>query len=230
MTILSVCQDVSVALNQDDLSSVFTSTDPFAKELRMLANEAAYDIAKACDWQTLTKLQTMTGDGVVTAFDLPSDYDRMPVKARVMTAQFAEPLVMVNDLDQWLDLQIYDYTAFPGYYAILGGQMNVVPALSLGVEAKYYYQRNTIVRAQDASLKSAFSADDDVFILPERLLKLALIWRWRSQKRFEYAEDMLNYEKALSEDMARDRGSRVIAKGGRYPIRNTHIAYPWSLG
>lgn len=230
MTILSVCQEASVVLNQGALPSLFSSADTFPQELRVLANEAARDIATECDWQTLTTLQTMTGDGTKTAFDLPADYDRMPVKSRVMTSQFAEPMIMASDLDEWLELQVFDYTAFPGYYIILGGQMQFKDALSTGVEAKFYYQRNTIVKGQDGTLKTTFTADDDTFILPERLLKLALIWRWRATKRYEYAEDMQNYEVALSQEATRDKGSRVIAKGGRWVDRNTRVAWPWSLG
>lgn len=230
MSILSVCQEASVVLSQDNPSSLFSNTDKFAQEMRVLAYEAARDIATACDWQTLTTLQTMTGDGTKTAFDLPSNYDRMPIKARVMTSQFAEPLIMASDLDEWLELQLFAFTAFPGYYIILGGQMQFMPALSSGIAAKFFYQRNTIVKGQDGTLKTAFTADDDTFILPERLLKLSLIWRWRAQKRYEYAEDMSNYEIALSEEATKDKGSRVIAKGGRYLPRNVRLAYPWSLG
>jgi hypothetical protein len=230
MTILSVCQDVSVVLNQDDLSSVFTSTEPFAKELRTLANEAATAIAKAHDWQALTSLNTMAGDGSTTAFNLPSDYDRMPAKGAVMTTQFAMPLVKARDLDFWLDMQIRGVSGAPGYWIIIGGQMQVLPALGSDTSAKFYYVRNTIVRPSTGALKATFTADDDSFVLPERLIKLALIWRWRAQKRYEYAEDLRNYEIALSEEIARDKGSRTLVVGlTRIPV-GAMPAYPGPLG
>ena len=67
-------------------------------------------------------------------------------------------------------------------------------------------------------------------MLPERLLTLGLIWRWRAQKRQEYAEDLRNYEIALSEEIGRDKGSQIIAVGAaRWPGR-VGTSYPGPLG
>jgi hypothetical protein len=61
--------------------------------------------------------------------------------------------------------------------------------------------------------KPAFTDDNDVFVLPERLLTLSLIWRWRAQKRMEYAEDLTNYETALATAAGTDKGARILVVG-----------------
>lgn len=216
MTILSAAQAAARRLNQSLPSSLFTTTDPFALELADIASESAIAIAKAHDWQKLTTLYTLTGDGATTSYSLPSDYDRMPIKAHVQTSQFATSFVKARDTDFWLHLQLHPQIGVPGYWIILGGLMQFSPALADGVSAKFYYIKNAIVTG---GTKTSFTADTDTFDLSERLLTLDMVWRWRAMKRLEYAEDMQNFELALSQEIAADKGPRVIVVGTpRFPI------------
>ncbi len=226
MTILSVCQSVATRLNEKRPSSVFSSTVRFDVELADLVTETAVAIAKEHEWQKLKTLATLTGDDTTTAFDLPTDYDRMVKDGNVhsnlyQTAYFAR----VDSLDDWVLIGDQLATPSPGNWIILGGQMNILPAMVTGETARFYYISKYI-----ATGKAAFSADSDEFLLPERLLTLGLIWRWRAQKRFEYAEDLKNYEIALEQEIARDRGARILTVGRlRYPA-NVTMAYPGILG
>lgn len=219
MTVLTACQLAAIELNQTQPSSLFSTTDPFAVELRRLANKSAKAIGSRYEWQKLTVLQTMTGDGSTTSFALPSDYDRMPVDGEVLTSQLSSGLRKVRDANMWLNLQLYPQIGVPGYWIILGGAMQILPALATGVLAKFYYIKNTTVTGAAAAAQSTFIADDDTFFLSDNVLTLDLIWRWRAMKRQEYAEDMQNFEIALAEEMTKDKGSRVLTVGRqRVPI------------
>lgn len=75
--------------------------------------------------------------------------------------------------------------------------------------------------------KSTFTDDNDVFVLPERLLTLSLMWRWRQMKRMEYAEDLTNYEIALEKAAGTDKGARILVVGRqRTRFRDTVPAFP----
>lgn len=223
MTVLSACAEAAIELNQPEPASLFSTTDQFAKELRTQANKTAKAILKGYDWQKFTALQTMTGNGVTTSFSLPTDYDRMVLKSNVLTSQFATPLRKARDVDEWLDLQLRPFAGAPGSWIIIGGTMQILPALATGVTAKFYYIKNKIVTG---GTKTEFTADADTFDLPERLITLGTIWRWRAQKRRDYAEDMRNFELALAEEMTRDKGSRVITVGRQRLGINADIAHP----
>ncbi len=132
-------------------------------------------------------------------------------------------------LDDWLDRKILAPGIPPGYWIILGGAFNVLPTIGTGDNATFYYQSNLIVQPATGAAKTQFTADNDSFILSERLLKLALIWRWKALKRMDYQEDMRNYEIALSQEQARDQGARKYRSGLR-PQGNFSLAYPWPLG
>lgn len=209
MSVLSACQEAAIELSQGEPATLFSTSDTFAKELRLQANKAAVAIAKAHDWQAITVLNTITGTGVATAFSLPVDYDRMPKKAMLRTSLSEWPISASRDLDQWLYDQTSGFRGPSRRWIILGGKMQILPALASGATAKFYYISKSIVSGN----KTAFTADADTFRLPERLLTLGVVWRWRAAKRMEYAEDLRNFEIALSEEIGTDKGSRPITIG-----------------
>lgn len=231
MTILSACQDAIARLVARRPSSVFASDDEICVEIASLSNEAATDIMKAHDWQALTKLHTISGNGSTEGWPLPDDYDRMVNGTDVHSGTWVWQRYSNAGLDAWLDLKTLLPAIPPGYWNILGGTMNFVPVISTGDQAKFYYVSNEFALAADSTPKTAFDRDDDSFILDNRLLTLALIWRWKSMKGMDYQEDIRNYDIALSQAMARDGGSRVIRSGsGMARTLNTRLAWPWSLG
>lgn len=231
MTVLSACQSAIVRLVGRRPAAVFSSADQLEIEVADLANEAATAIMKANDWQALTKLGTVTGDGTALAFNLPSDYDRFPVKQALHSSRWElYHFVPALDLDQWLDFKTYLTVGVPGYWTLLGGQLQIQPVISNNETAQFYYISKEIVRDAGGTLKTAFDKDTDTFLLPERLLTLSIIWRWRAQKRLDYGEDMRNYEIALSEEIGRERGPRMFAAGSQRYQFDTRYAYPGPLG
>lgn len=89
---------------------------------------------------------------------------------------------------------------------------------------------NTLTGFETFLNKAAFTDDNDVFVLSERLLTLSLIWRWRSQKRMEYSEDLTNYETALEKEAATDKGARIQTVGRQRIASGAAFAFPGVLG
>jgi len=231
MSVLSACQNAIARLVATKPNSVFASDVEICVEIASLSNEAAADIAKGHDWQALTKLQTINGDGTTEAWPLPDDYDRMVNGTDIHSGAWVwQRYANTGTLDNWLDLKSLLPAIPPGYWNILGGMMNFIPVVATGDQAKFYYITNKWAQAAGGTPKAQFDRDDDSFALDERLLTLALIWRWKSMKGMDYQEDIRNYDIALSQAMARDGGSRVIRSAPPRPILNTRLAWPWSLG
>jgi len=67
------------------------------------------------------------------------------------------------------------------------------------------------VRARDGRLLSDISADTDVVLIDEKLMKSAILWRWRSDNGFDYAEDF----RAVEERLARLGNEWTKAQSGR---------------
>lgn len=230
MTVLSSIQEASKLMGLSRPTAVYSSTEAFPVEMSALANESAEAIAKGHDWRLFTTLETITGDGTTTAHDLPDDYDRMTgQEGQVLSTRSRTPLTRIKSLNEWLDMEVNGFTGLVGAWIILGGQIHIKPALTASETAKYYYQSNLIVEADGGTTKTRFDTDTDVFRLPERLLWLALIWRWRSLKTLEYAEDMRNAEIALAEEVSRDKGSRILISGRVRIPDDAELAYPGTI-
>lgn len=229
MTILSVCQDAATELTGAAITTVFSDTDLFLRELLLQARKTADAILKEYDWQALKTLYTLSGDATNTDFALPSDYDRMPLKSNLFSSNFGRRIAPVRDLDAALYDAVTGINTVYGQWQILGGLMQVSPAMAVGETAKFYYVSKNVVASAGGARKAAFTADDDTFVLSERLLTLGIVWRWRAMKRLEYAEDMQNFEIAQGQEIARDKGSRMLVAGPmRLPI-DTEFAFPGAI-
>lgn len=227
MTVLTACQQAAVKLNQTVPTSVFSTTDALAAELALAANETAEAILAGYEWQALMTLATFTGDGVTQAFSMPSDYDRMLKKAKVHSKTWQNALfVAARDEDDWLYTKDIGITGTPGKWIILGGQFQVFPAMPVGETARFYYISNKTIAS---GTKASFTVDADTFFLNEKLLRLGIIWRWRSNKRMEYAEDMSNFEIAMAETYGGDKGSKILRVGRIRTPANVDIAYPGTI-
>jgi len=236
MTILSALQSAMVRLVGRRPNTIFSTTNQTELELADLATEVATDIMKSHEWQALTKIETIVGDGVATAFDKPSDYDRMcQGQAMHDGNSWFWNYTPAADLNEWLYLQSGGWEALnPGWWILLENQFQFYPAPS--GNAPYPYISKNFARSAPASgtgiitPKAAFTADDDTFLLDDRLITLGVIWRYREQKGMGYAEDMATYEMALSQEQARDKGSRVIRRNSRNVPSGVSTGWPWPLG
>lgn len=230
MTILTVIADVAKVVGVTVPTQVFSSTMREHVELAALANEMAVRIGKAHDWSLLRRLSTYTGDGTTTEFALPSDYLRMLKKTNLWSSAIQTPLTHIMDTDEWLEMQVRSYDYVLGAWTMLGGNIEILPALANAVTAKWYYVSNLVVAPSAGANKAAFTDDTDTFRLNERLLKLGMIWQWKANKGQSYTEDMTNYENALEQDIGEDKGSRIIHVGRPRMPRDVSIAYPQTVG
>jgi hypothetical protein len=229
MTVLSVAKEVSkvIGLTQPDVLT--SSTDRQYVELLSIIQEMATRIARGYEWQKLSRIHTLTGDGTTEDWDLPSDYDRMLVKSQIWSSSLETPLSPISSLDKWLGMDVQSFDFVVNAWIIYGGQMHIKPALASAVTAKFFYQSNLIVAPNAGSNKAVFDADTDTFRLDEQMLKLGSIWRWKEQKGQAYAEWMEDYEELKERLIVRDKGSRLLRVGGVRMPADVTMAYPQAI-
>ncbi|MDQ0135048.1 hypothetical protein J2T08_002969 [Neorhizobium galegae] len=230
MTILSACQSASIRLVGRKPTTIFSSQKVFELELSDLVQEAAVDIAKAFEWQALMVLAEHQGDGTTVAFDFPAEYDRMPVKGNIHSATWQQSGYRpARDRDHWINLQTYLSAGTPGFWIVLDNKMQIYPPMGPSEKAQYYFITSEIAKSASGDGKTVISADDDVFKLDERLLTLALIWRWKEMKGLEYSESMANYERALAQIGGADKGRRILSVGSRRTSIDADLAFPGTI-
>jgi hypothetical protein len=163
----------------------------------------------------LTQTATLTGDGATTAFDMPADFDRTLKTAKVHASAFqGQFYVQARDYDHWLYLTDTSISGAPGHWIIQGDQMNIWPAIPDGETARFYYiSKYSVVATDGTTYKETFTADTDTYRLSEKVLAMGLTWRWLASKSLDYSNPAQLYELALSEEIGRNRGPRVITVG-----------------
>lgn len=230
MTVLNACQLASKEMGLTAPTAIYASTGKYEIELSSIANESAYYIAKEHDWQLFTTLQTETGDDSTTAFDLPSDYDRMTYGVDIFKTTGNMPMEHVTDLNTWRYRRLQGLSAPFGEWIIIGGQVNIYAAMSSSETATYYYQSNKICADSGDTAQASFTADTDYFRLSERLLKLCIKWKWREMKKLDSADEQMEFEIALAQEITRDKGATTLHTDELRPPSHVKWAWPGTLG
>lgn len=230
MTILTAAQGAMARLVGRRPAAVVSSTNEMEVEITSLAQEAAVEIAKSHDWQALTEQHTVNGTGD-DSYPIPPDYDRMNMAVGVSSPSWPNWWFShARSLDEWEQIKIRGINLEPGWWIILGGRFQTLPVIPAGGEARFFYLTKNIFTSDNQTPKDAITADTDSFRLDERLLTLAIIWRWLSLKRMDYSEELRTYEYALSQEQARDGGSRVMRSNGSVRFPGAVNSWPWELG
>lgn len=236
MTVLQAMQSAAIRLVGNRPSVFFSSTEQFQQEIVDLVNEAATDIVKYNDWQSLVSVANLTGDGVITSFDIETSapgYDRMMLTAEVQDLNnWVWGYQHVPSLNDFLMVQARELGPYPGIWTIFDNKFQFYPPPPAGQLATFPYISKNYALGSDAVTKPAFTKDDDEFRIPggERLLTMWLVWRWRENKKMDSTGDQENFIKAIDELAAKDKGSRVYRFGSTRVPGRFYPAYPWTLG
>ncbi len=230
MAILDVVKGAATVLGLDVPGQVYGATTREMVEMQALANVMASEIVDAYDWQKLLIYNTFTGNGVASAFDMPSDYERMQKTSSLWSSRWLWQTMHLTSPDQWTELQVRPVATINGYWIIFGNQFHQWPVMALNETVKFFYVSNLTVVANNLSLKTAFSEDADTFRLSERLLKLAIIYRWKQNKGQAYEQAMDDYQVLLLREIDKDTGSKAVISG-QPPLswRGRGIAWPGTV-
>lgn len=232
MTILSAMQAASIRLVGYRPSVFFSSSQTFEQELVDLVNAGAKDICRSQDWQALTKTYSFTGDSDKEDFDGPADYGRQLIDADIQDLNnWAWGYFHLTNINEFLYRKARGFEPYPGAWIIYGGQFHFSPAPATGQSATFPYISKNYAVGNDGVSKAEFTKDDDSFVLPEELLTLWLVWRWRENKKMDATGDQENFAKAFSEIAAKDAGSKIIRRNWSGLNRYNWVhAWPWELG
>lgn len=231
MTLLTVVKAVCSVVGVEQPQSVFSNivANRTMQEMLDLANEMAQRIAyDNREWTLFRIVGTCVGDGTTTAFPLPANYKRLLLTTNLWRSTSAlTPMRFIPDFDEWNNRRtrgIYD--GF-GEWAIFGGNINIAPTLATGETATYgYLDKNCIMPVGGVGASDTFANDNDTYRLDERLLRLGMIWQWKSQKGAAYATELDTYSDAMAVAMGADSPAPILIS--RQPISAaTRIAYPF---
>lgn len=207
MSLLSIIQDAADRLGLIRPSTVIGNTDENARVLRGLAQEEGKQLYDRHTWQVLQTEHTFsTADGTAS-YALPSGFDQL-IKDTVFNRTRRRRMVGDLSPSQWQETQASLVTMINPAFRIRNNLFYISPTPTSIETVAYEYMSINWCQSSLAVGQSAWAADTDTGVLSEELMTLGVIWRFRSAKGFDYAEDMNNYEIAVNKAIFKD-GARV---------------------
>jgi hypothetical protein len=205
-------------------TSIVGSSDTSAILWLALANEEGRELARRHDWQAITVDYTVATLGAELQTDLPSDFERLLPYPELWNRSTSQMYSGPTSARAWGQIKGTGIsTGTPGWWRLLGNALYITPAPTAGQTLAFPYVSNAWVQPESGSNKDHFTLDTDTALLPERLITLGIIWRFKKNKGLDYAEEMGTYEREVERAASRDRGLGAISPpvNNRFPIDRT---------
>ena len=216
-TLLAMVQRVVRRLPLTNIpTTVVGSSDPGIKQLLEMFQQEGDELVSKSEWARLISTWTITVATGPQTEARPADYGRTRTNASFWrSGSTLTPMAGPVSPDEWQRLTQVS-GGFPGYWRpySTGVQILGVPiAETVTVE---YVSDYWILDVDGTTAKALWSDDDDTSLLPDVLLILGAVWRWKQSKGLEYAEDMATYEREQERQIAADRMSRPASTARYY--------------
>lgn len=206
-------------------SSWLTDTQLSTFELRDFLSETAEDVLERTEISgPIGKTIQITGNGG-ESYPLPADFfrlnrDEWAVYERTSTRRACIPVASDG---QWQYLSDLGSASGNRYYRMRGVkgafEIDFYRPLSAGNEVSVSY----VSDAWLSSGASDFSSNDDVSLIPRRILETGIVYRFRERKGLDYGAKMTEYDILLTRFANEQRPTRKVNMGGTEP-RN-----PWDI-
>ena len=216
MSLLTIIQGAARRIAIPQPVAVIGETDPQVLALLGFAQDSGDEIARAHAWNVLTVRVTFTGVAAnAQTGQPPAAFDRFTPLQRIWSNSLRTWLSGPITPDEWDGIVNSGLSTTPGYWTMYQGVINITPAPAVTDTFSYSYVSKNWIRpsggASDGSSDiSAWAADTNAALIPERLIILDLISKWKRSKGLDYSEAMEDFEREKEKAIARDRGARVI--------------------
>lgn len=222
MTVLTMVQNASLALGLASPSTVVGN----ASQAQMLAllNMEGEDLRSRGQWIALKRANSFTlntaavsqgamNGTVVTA----GDYDYM-LGDTFWNLDLRQPVVgPMNEVEEEALIAIGVAGPFQ-QWTIRQGNLLIYPQPGTADDVVFQYMSTFFAKAAGGTLKGSFTVDTDTGVLPESIMTLGLMWRWKRANGLDYAQEFNIYEKRVQESLTRDAsGKRLFMDAPKWP-------------
>ena len=212
MSLLSLIADAAILVGIDEPLAVASSSADEIKQLRVISQQEGDELSRAFDWRKLKVQATITGDGSSEYWDLPDDFDRQQPGDNLWLAD-SPHLPLIGPISDESMLAIKASVSEPSrsVWRYFGDQVQIWPVLDAGENVSLEYRSSHwIVSADGQTVRNRWQVDTDIALIPERLMTLGVVWRWKAYKGLDYAQSFDTYEKEKMKAMRADGGFRTL--------------------
>ena len=213
-----------------------SSSDTKIQELFALANQSGRSLALQFNFPELLQEATFTSiaaldQGLLTTVISASDYLRV-ITDTMWDRTSVQKITGPASPSAWQALIANNSAGPPYVFRIRNRRLYIGPSIiAAGHTIAFEYYSSMWCESSVGAGKTAWSADADVGRIPENILELDLIWRWKQAKGLEYAEDLETAGQAIDTYTGSAGGARLLILGGAntftFPINTAEGS--WNL-
>jgi len=224
MSLLSIIQDAADIIGIDKPVSIIGNTGTTSSQMLAMLTMSGRMLARRHDWQALINEHVFNTAASTESYALPADYDRHIDD----TAWDRTNLWNVRGSITPREWQIRKSGVVPTgvrrRFRVKGGFVFIDPIPTTIDSLVYeYISKNWITDSAGASAASAFVADTDITIFSETLMTLDLIWRFKKEKGFDYAEDFRDFETHFQIEKQIDTPSSRLNMAGNGAVVTANV-------
>lgn len=224
-TLLQIVQRAADHLGLPRPASVVNATDGNTRRLLAMANEEGEELAEVGDWSELHRLATITTVDSQAEYAFPSDYARM-VRETEWDEADSTPLLGPTSAQEWRLIK----SGFLGS-GVVGRRYRIMRSTSdtsnvvvidptptsadAGEDLTFEYISKNWCQSSGGTAQALWAADDDTPLLPERLVRLGVVVRWKRSTGLEFGSELVEYNNVLSRALGRTRPAVTLSLSGR---------------
>jgi len=217
-TVLSIGQSLSDDVGLPRYSNLFGNLDQNARRiLNSIKDGLLLDVFSDADWEMLKKSATISVlGGGVTTYSLSSDFDRI-INDTIWDSTNSRSVRGPVDLREW---QVYvsgssQIAGLELVCRIQGDQDNNQKVLTFYPDTSastvsFWYISKKCVYSSGGEVKETITADDDLFIVPDKAVRAAAKWRLLRSMGMDFNDEQMEYEALVEDLMANDTGGKKI--------------------
>lgn len=233
MTLLTIFQDACDELKLDRPTTVVSNTDQNVRQLLALSNRSGKQLAQRHAFQELVTEATHTTvaaelQGTVESIMPGFNWLLYETLWNRTTRDSVEGPLFPSE---WQFLKASNVTGPYPEFRIRNKSLYMIPAPTASQTIGLEYVSRYWCESSGGTDQQKWAADTDVGILPEDMLTIDLIWRFKAANGIDYAEDMRQAEFYINNAIARSGGRRKINMGDSSRLIGDVIRVPdgdWS--
>jgi len=230
MTLLTIVQNACNELGISEPSTVIGNTNQQIKQLLSLSNREGKTLAARpyAGWQALMTEATFTtvateNQGTIESIAPSCKYI---VRNTIWNRSTQRPVIGELQPTEWQMLKASPVSNVWDHFRIRGGNLLFDPVPEAGHTCAFEYMSKLWCESSGGTAQAVWADDTDIGKLDEELMTLGLIWRWKSMKGFSYQEEFAEYERQVSDAIARDGVKPTISLNGTRNVFMSGLLIP----
>lgn len=197
--ILQICQDVAdIACIQRPITLFGSSTNQNDQIFLSVAKDALQGLLRYGDWQELTKDGVLITTACKTSYPISefcSDFYQL-LNNTVYIKDSSEKVIGAVTPEQWQREKFFQDGSGDVKFKIQNSMFRFLTTPPCGTKVVFQYRSAVVAFDKDYfAEKTQITADTDIPIFDEYLVKLAIRWRVQSRNGQNYEEEFAEYQR-----------------------------------